>query len=1061
MLEIAQDFNTILTKAKQMPENTQNQSPEQLDTGTYEIIRNRLDKHAADLKKRLEDLNAARKEVFGSIETQLVGTDRIVTSNYCMARDVLAVGDYCIFGYNVQVGLRSGIDLKDVFSVYEFADNSFSEVDLSLLRNENFSADFQNLYRYYKEAFFRRFVVQGAYLYMVFQISKSANDFKAFKWLIKDDELVYIDARSDHEIRRPAQYEFKWERANRDMQRMGRHPHVSILDRVFVETVGGDLTIKVEDNTEDGLGIYREKVEFPDQSLDDAEYYYADLGHLIALKIRPYQEEFRYFVFNEKMQQVNRVDALEESGVMLPDGHGLIFANGYYLQSGEMKVFELEAGQKQFERRIVSPNGEDYLFAFYDHFEGAYVLLSYNVIAQKAENPIYCNGFTVFENGRLCYFKAEKDPTKYHLMQVWQTPFIKGEVLPSRHEKNYLYKVGNKDIVRAMSDCTEILGLVRKEDSYADLYADIVRNCTAVLDGFHWLDQEAAYNLAAPLRQLRTSAVSAIDEYQKKLSLQKSTAEQFADVETKAAELFKIVDQHTFDEIEPFVATLSQIRALRGEIISLRDLRYADQGQVSALEEKAAGYTDQLSNECVDFLLRENALLPYHMRISEQQQVLDAVGSAKEARELEEVVGGIGEELQLLIEVVSNLKIDDATQTTKIIDDISGMFSGLNQFKAAVKRKKNGLRSTEASAEFNAQVQLLDQSLINFLDLADTPAKCDVYLTKMMVQLEELEGRFAEFETFIEKLGEKREEIYSGFENRRLQLIESRNNRTSALQRTADRILDGMRNRVSRFKQISEINGFFASDLMAEKVRDIIVQLNELEDSNKANALQTSLKSLQEEAIRQLRDRQDLYAENENVIRFGEHSFSVNVQPLDLTIVNREGDLYFHLTGTNFYEQIDDEALMATKPVWQQEFPSEDREVYRAEYLAYRVFKSTPQPLSADTELEDVVKAQAATRYDEGYTKGVHDVDAALILDGLLSLSRNIGLLRFDPDIRAFATLVWRMYLTDNDRKTVLQPLKGIRQILSVFPDSKNVEHLVRELKEMLDVHRGYHPPDI
>jgi hypothetical protein len=32
----------------------------------------------------------------------------------------------------------------------------------------------------------------------------------------------------------------------------GRHPHVSIEDKVFVETVGGDLTIKIEDNTDDG-----------------------------------------------------------------------------------------------------------------------------------------------------------------------------------------------------------------------------------------------------------------------------------------------------------------------------------------------------------------------------------------------------------------------------------------------------------------------------------------------------------------------------------------------------------------------------------------------------------------------------------------------------------------------------------------------------------------------------------------------------------------------------------------------------------------------------------------
>ena len=40
---------------------------------------------------------------------------------------------------------------------------------------------------------------------------------------------------------------------------------------MFVETVGGDLTVKVENNTETGEGIYREPVDEPLQSLADAD----------------------------------------------------------------------------------------------------------------------------------------------------------------------------------------------------------------------------------------------------------------------------------------------------------------------------------------------------------------------------------------------------------------------------------------------------------------------------------------------------------------------------------------------------------------------------------------------------------------------------------------------------------------------------------------------------------------------------------------------------------------------------------------------------------------------
>ena len=126
----------------------------------------------------------------------------------------------------------------------------------------------------------------------------------------------------------------KWVRTHRDLHRDGEHPHISIDDRVFVETVGGDLTIKIEDNTEDGSGIYAEPVDDPDQTLDDAEYFYSIVGNIILLKIKPYKEDtYRYLVFNEKTQTARRLDSIADACVFLPEDHGLIFSNGYYLQT--------------------------------------------------------------------------------------------------------------------------------------------------------------------------------------------------------------------------------------------------------------------------------------------------------------------------------------------------------------------------------------------------------------------------------------------------------------------------------------------------------------------------------------------------------------------------------------------------------------------------------------------------------------------------------------------------------------------------------------------------------
>ena len=225
-------------------ENTASPSSNQLEEGTYEIIRNRLRKHGDDLQNRLSQLNEDRKNIFGNIETSLVASERITTQNKCVPRDMVPLKDHFIFAYNVHIGLRTTTQLTDVFSIYEYKDHAFHANDLKLISDPAFIEDFNNLYKYYRETQFSKFARIGPYLYMVFQVGKSENDRKTFKWKIKGNQLVYVDNRSDAEVAYPDQHEFQWKRTRREMYREGLHPHISIADKVFVETIGGDLTIK-------------------------------------------------------------------------------------------------------------------------------------------------------------------------------------------------------------------------------------------------------------------------------------------------------------------------------------------------------------------------------------------------------------------------------------------------------------------------------------------------------------------------------------------------------------------------------------------------------------------------------------------------------------------------------------------------------------------------------------------------------------------------------------------------------------------------------------------------
>ncbi len=65
---------------------------QQLEGGAYEVIRDRLGRHGAGLRERLEQLNADRRELFGVVENELVSTSRITTQPNSGPRDMVAGG---------------------------------------------------------------------------------------------------------------------------------------------------------------------------------------------------------------------------------------------------------------------------------------------------------------------------------------------------------------------------------------------------------------------------------------------------------------------------------------------------------------------------------------------------------------------------------------------------------------------------------------------------------------------------------------------------------------------------------------------------------------------------------------------------------------------------------------------------------------------------------------------------------------------------------------------------------------------------------------------------------
>ncbi|TRZ43165.1 DNA repair ATPase [Robertkochia solimangrovi] len=1034
---------------KEEVKNTKNDT---LDGGTYEIIQKRLSEHKSELQNRLNRLNESRKSVFGSLETQLIANNRISTENNCVARDMISLGNTCIFGYNVHFGLRTEIKLSDVFSIYEFKENRFESIPLTLINDETFTTDFSNLYKYYRNTIFTKFAKIGNYLHMVFQLSESVTDIKTFKWLIRDNSLQYIDNRSEHEYKFPKQHQFNWQEATRDMQRYGDHPHVAILDKVFVETVGGDLTIKIEDNTDDGKGIYAEPVDYRDQTLDDGQIRFADLGNLIVLEIKPFQESPRYFVYNHKMQEVKKIESVKSSVVLLPDNQGIIFPNGYYLQTGEFHLFDNEIEGLKFQGTTQSPNGEDFLYTFFSPAQGNYILMDYNIIEQEIKTPITCGGFTLLEHGELCYFKTEAEQTKHHMIQIWQTPYIQGDIMPSEHQDSMLYKIGNKDIVKAMAESQELITLLNKQDNYDGLYEDIARQSKNILDAYYWLNEQETAVLSEPLREINMAANAAVDEFQKVTQLRNNAVKLTREIQKKGEDLFGKIKSTSFKSIDEFVMLLTGLRALRGEAIGLYEIRYIDEALIKKLEADISEQTSTISRRCVEFLLQDKALQPYHKKVEEKQQRLKKIKKVMEAKELEEEVSSIASELEMLIDIVSNLDIEDTAHSTQIIDNISLIFSTINQLKAAIRNARKSLGSKEATADFAAQLKLIDQSIINYLDMAVTPEKCDEFQTKVSIQLEELEGKFSDFEEFISRIIEKREEVYSAFESKKSTINEKRNKKAIALQTAAERILKSISKKAESLKSASEINGYYASDLMVNKLRDIVDQLRELDDSGNAEEIETAIKTSREDAHRKLKDKQDLYEDGENIIRLGNHKFGVNRQEPDLSIVYKENRLFYHITGTDFYQPLDNAILNDSKAYWNQEFVSENENVYRASFLAYKLYTTQDtESLSAlsPEQLLSFVQEESGKNYTEGYVKGVHDFDTVKILTVLLEKHRQLGILKYSPSIRACARYFWEQ-LDEEKRAYYNNAIKASGHVLRYFPKNREYDFLVAELEKAI-----------
>ncbi|MEM9115767.1 MAG: DNA repair ATPase [Myxococcota bacterium] len=1055
-----------------------------LDGGSYEVIRSRLTEQAQELQRRTDALNEARQAEFGSTRLELVGHARVRTEHNCVPRDILQVQGKLLFGFNVFLGLKTEVSVEDVFVLHGLESEgtelhpAASDSLPGLLDAPSFRREFGELFQYYKDTRLLQLrQLEAGRILAVFQTGGTLQDVKAFRWGLAGEELRYVDNRGEREHVFPSRHDFEWRRTTRDDQVAGRHPHVSILDEVFIETVGGDLTVKIEDNTEDGRGIYSEPVEDPRQSLDDAEIRWAKVGALILLEVLPYQErQRRYLVFNTRTKTVHRVDAIGQACVQLPEDHGIIFPGGYLLENGEAKTFDTVTEDLIFVRKLRAPNGEDVLYVFHHQKDGRYLLLPYNLIRKEVATPLEVNGFSIFDDGRMIVLKAQPEATRVHPLQIWHTPFSSDEYAarqPSR--EGFLAKVGNDELVRGISEALSIVRLALAAEPRRETFEDLIKAIERARDAYYWLDREEVGDLAGILAKMLQNAELVIDEFEKVQTLSARAKEVLSEAASEQAALVKDLRPQDWREVSAFLEAMDALRRQQGHLISLEEVRYLDRDRLSRLQEELGQRLDDVSRGCVRFLLQQQAMAPLLRQIDELIRDVEAAEKVLALQPAKARLERLGEGLNVLSEVVAGLEIEDSQERTQILERISEVLSALNRARAISSNRRKELASSEGRAEFSAQFKLLGQAVSSALALADTPEACDSQLSRVLIQMEELETRFGEFDVFLEDLAARREEIYEAFNGKKQELLDARQRKAGNLASAAERILDGMRRRAQSFDEEDALNAYFASDPMIAKLRQLVESLRKLEEGVRADDLEAKAKALRREALRTLHDKGELFENGEDLIRLGRHRFTVNRRPFELTMVPKDGDMYFHVTGTAFHEKVDDNAFERTRGFWDEPLVSEDREVYRSEYLAARVLFEAEAEGASGLEalvsaggwegLLKIIRERTAQSYEEGYERGLHDLDAARILEQLVALHQGAGLLRFPPGARGLAALWWAHGETA-ERERLHRRASSLGRLRSSLGGNRSIserrlaEDLELALRRFVDAHELRLPGD-
>ncbi|WP_051944593.1 DNA repair ATPase [Streptacidiphilus rugosus] len=986
-----------------------------VEDGTYQILRARLADRAAELGRRAGELNGLRLEVFGSRPLELTGAARPRTAGEAVACGLVPVGPGVLLLGTSAPGLAEGM-----LSLHTPEGAALEPAAVpGLLDDERFHRDLAELLRYFRDSRLVDLVrTAPGRLLAVFRTGENEGDLRVLRWQLSESGAEYLDNHGERDLPQPPAFELPWTTTGREHHDRGRIRIEGAGGAVSVATTGGSLTVQAVPG---GRPLFEEPVDDPLQSLADAAVAYAVTGPLLLLRVRPYNERAdRYLVVNTRTGTVRRQDSLGLGARLLPAEQGLLFPGGYELADGSHRSFRLDetaaataaapaeptapADELRFEAVLASPNGEDLLYVLRRPGRAQVLLLPWNTVRREAAAALHGAGFALLPDGSLVLLKPDREPVRTHELQLWRTPFVSADHAAAQPVGDGpLERIGNADLVRGIADCLDVVrnASVDPATEAGSVFSPalILDGCTKAADRHYWL---ADTGLLAPLVELRDAAQQLAAEQERVNALAARAAEALEQADEEAAALVRRSHGEPPADADGWTALLADLRRAQGRAHTLRELPQLDLAALDVVESRLADELAGATDRAFAYFAGPDAFAEPLAAARAAAATAAETATAAEAARLAESLTEQAESLGVVTDLVTGAVSAEPGAGTAVLLAIGEVLAAVNRARAVLATRRRTLLESEHRAAHAAESALLAQATTAALAAADAPASCDDQLARLLLRLDGLEARFAEAEDLAAELADRRVEIQQAFAARRQTLLDESAARADRAAASATRALDALRRRLDGLASPEDVQAALASDPMALRVRSAAEELRALDQRVRAQELEDALLGAGQTAVRALRDRADLSADGGASVRLGRHRFAVRREPVELTLLPEGEELVFAVTGTSYRRAARLPELLAGREFWTQPLVSESPALYRAEYLAAGLLDA-----ATDEPALPQVRRAAERAYDEGYERGVHDEDAALILEALLRLRANAGLLAHPAEVRVTAQLFW------------------------------------------------------